>query len=366
MTKLPKKTPYLVTKGAGVLVLVIAGTGIYLGQGLTEKGGFGCGQEVAGASQSRLVDMGVRAPLYLFSWSGQLVRRDLVTGADTVLSDHGFAAPPSTVRSADGRWIVYFGVLADRPFTQYWLYDMQTGHDRLVLEHPAWGGSIPAFSPDGHQLAIAANYDDRWPNNSSAGIYVFETASPQATRLGVPGGIPAEAAWTAAEWSNDGSRLLLMTLDHRPGTRDRTYTSWGLGETSVRPIAARWVDQSPPPGRVAWLAEAGEIQVFEQHRMQGSQGHRLAPSPDGAWTPRLEQHGDTSALEVVGKDGRARQVDTGHYDQCEGYAVSVIGWIDAGHLVYRKPGSITLVYEPATGRVAPLLKANDHNYLFGW
>jgi len=351
---------------ASVLALVVAGAGIYFGQGLLAKSGFGCGQEAAGASQSRLVDMGIRTPLYLFSGSGQLVRRDLMSGADSVLSNHGFADPPSTVRSADGRWIVYFGVLANRPLTQYWLYDMQTSHDRLVLEHPAWGGSIPAFSPDGRQLAIAANYDDRWPNSSSAAIYVFETASAQATGLGIPGGIPAEAAWTAADWSSDGSRLLLMTLDQRPGKHDRTYTSWSLGEASARPITARWVDQSPAAGRVAWFTGAGEIQVFEQHGMQGSQGHRLASSPDGAWTPRLVQRGDASALEVVGKDGRARQVDTGHYDQCEGYAVSVIGWIDAGHLVYRKPGSITLVHEPTTGRVAPLLKANDHSYLFGW
>lgn len=292
-----------------------------------------------------------------------------MTGVDTVLSAHGFEQALSVVRSADGRWLSYSGTLADLRRTQYWLYDLQTGQDRLVLETPAWGGSIPVFSPDGQRLAIAANYDSRWPDASTAGTYVIETATPLVHRLGIPAAAPPAAAWTSLEWSADGSRLLLMTRDFRDGSkRPREYRSWSPGAPAAMEMDGRWVEAPySAPGHDEWLLNGVVIPVFEQRMLQGDAGGAPSTSPDGAWTVNVVESGGQAALEFTDRSGKVRRSDAGSHDECEGYAISLIGWIDDGHLVYRKPGHVTLVAEPATGRVAQLLDGDrDQGFQFGW
>ncbi|UUZ46945.1 hypothetical protein LP420_25170 [Massilia sp. B-10] len=88
--------------------------------------------------------------------------------------------------SFDGRWISYSGVQQKKGKTQYWLFDRKTKTDRLVFEHPAWGGGMPSFSPDGRYLSIDANYDTRWGNTSGAGMYLFDTATSSMVSVKLP------------------------------------------------------------------------------------------------------------------------------------------------------------------------------------
>lgn len=313
--------------------------------------------------------MGIQQPLILFAEHGRLVRRDLLTGAEAMLSDHGFEHAPSVVRSADGRWLAYSGTLTDMRREQYWLYDLKTGQDQLVLETPAWGGSIPVFSPDGQQVAIAANYDSRWADASVAGTYVFDTATVHVRRLGIPAAVPATAAWTLAEWSADGSRLLLMTRDVRDNAAvPREYRSWTPGAPGAVPIEGRWVEAPyNAPGHDEWLLNGAVVPVFEQRLLQDRGGVVPPTSPDGAWSVKVIERDGGASLEFTDKSGTLRRADVGPYDQCEGFAVRLFGWIDSGHLVYGKPGNVTLVVEPATGRVAPLLDPQrDGGFQFGW
>ncbi|HEY9109614.1 MAG TPA: hypothetical protein VIN58_23310, partial [Roseateles sp.] len=333
-------------------------------RGLRQTGG--CGQDVSALTLARLDDMGISQPLIVFVANGRLVKRDLITGAETVLSDHGFESAPSVVRSADGRWLSYSGMLRDGRREQYWLYDLQTSRDRLVLETPAWGGGIPAFSPDGRWLAVAANYDSRWPDAESAGVYVADTATMVVKRLSSTDQMTVEAVWTSLEWAADGSRLLLMTRDMRDGQRPREYRSWVPGNAKAVAMQGRWAESAAGLGSNEWLLNDAVVPVFEQRQLQGQSGLQPSPSPDGAWTVKVVERDGEGALEFTDRAGKVSRADVGPYDMCEGYSISVLGWLDAGHLVYRKPGSVTQVVEPATGRVAPLLRKQDDRYLFGW
>ncbi|MEK8034853.1 hypothetical protein AACH06_28885 [Ideonella sp. DXS29W] len=351
----------------GLLAAIAVAMGTCMIQAQTGAGA--CGSGSASGHQVPLKELHIQQPMILFVGGGRLVRRNLVTGEDTLLSDHGFAMSPSAVRSADGRWLSYSGVTAGKQSTQYWLYDLQTDQDRLVLEHPAWGGSIPAISPDGRYLAIAANYDSRWPDSSAASTYVFDTETLRPWRLGIPAEAPAASAWTLPEWSADGARLLLMTRDFRDGAaRPREYRSWTLGAPNAEPMEGRWAEgQHAGHGRNEWRLNDAVVPAFEQRLLQG-QGGAVAPtSPSGAWKVKVIEHHGSAVLEFTDPAGRVRQADTAPYDRCEGYAIALIGWIDGEHLVYRKPGMETLVVEPATGRVARLLSSeHDNDLLFGW
>ena len=333
------------------------------------KNAGGCGHAVGPQSYSRLSDLHIRQPLIHFASRGRLVRRDLLTGVETVLSTHGFEDAPSVVRSADGRWLSYSGTLHDLRRTQYWLYDLHTGQDRLVLETPAWGGSTPVFSPDGQHLAISANYDSRWPDAGMAGTYVINTATLRVHRLGIPAEAPPTAAWTLPEWSADGRRLLLMTRDFRDGTeRPREYRSWSPGASVSVTMEGRWVEApNHAPGHDEWLLNGVAVPIFEQRMLQGQGGPVPSASPGGAWTVKVVESDGEAALEFTDKAGNVRRVDAGSYDQCEGFGIHLVGWIDEGHLVYRKPGLLTLVAEPATRRVAQLFsEEGDQGFLFGW
>ncbi|HSI49720.1 MAG TPA: hypothetical protein VLA61_15725 [Ideonella sp.] len=351
-----------------VLATTAAALGAHFVSGAVKGSGRGCGRSAEVPTTARLADMHIQQPLLLFLAHGRMVRRNLTSGSDTVLSDHGFLFEPSVVRSADGRWISYSGELTDERRTQYWLYDMWSGQDRLVLETPAWGGSIPVFSPDGHYLAVAANYDSRWPDASMAGTYVFDTSTLKASRLGIPAAAPADTAWTDPEWSADGSRLLLMTIDERSGREHpREYRSWAPGTPAATPIEAQWVEEPQSGiGHSVWRLDGAEVPVFEQRLLQGQGGNAPTTSPDGSWTVKVLEPDGEAALEVTDRTGNTRRVDTGNYDGCEGFAFKLVGWIDPAHLVYRKPGPVTLVVEPATSRVAPLLQTHDQSYLLGW
>lgn len=352
---------------AGVMVLAAVAAASYVVGGARQMGS--CGQKFSARSHARLSDLGIRQPLILFVAHGRLMRRDLLTGAETILSDHGFESAPSVVRSADGRWLSYSGTLTDLRRAQYWLYDLQTGQDRLVLETPAWGGSIPVFSPDGRRLALAANFDSRWPDAGMAGTYVFDTATLQVSRLGVPATAPATAAWTLPEWSADGSWLLLVTRDFRDkAERPREYRNWAPGGSAAVAMEGRWVEAPhSAPGHDEWLLNGAVLPVFEQRLLQSYGGAAPFTSPDGAWRVKVAERDGEAALEFTDKRGRVYRADAGRYDQCEGYAIRLIGWIDARHLVYGKPGGVTLVVEPETGRVAPLLHSErDQGVQFGW
>ena len=324
----------------------------------------GCGLDAAAQASVPVSEMDIRRPLYLFLANGRFVKRDLSTGFDTVLSEHGFNEATSTVRSSDGRWLSYSGNIAHRNLTQYWLYDYVGGQDRLVLEHPSWGGSIPAFSPDGRYLAIAANYDTRWPDANAAGVYVIDTATLKRQRLDIPTKLPAVETWASTEWSSDGSRLLLMTHGTLDGSYLREYWSWRPGARQASQAEGRMVDDGPGVRHDAWFVEGKEVELHRQGGMRGRSVGGLLSTADGGWVASVDDNG---ILRVAGKDGRLLQADKAPYDACEGFSILPIGWIDSGHLVYRKPGGLVFIYEPSTQHVSRLLGDDPaRSYDFDW
>lgn len=324
-----------------------------------------CGQHASGdVRKVALASMRSKTPLYVIDHAGRLVKIDLGSGKSTTLSDHRFDSMPTLRASADGRWLTYSGVLESGGKTQYWLYGRRSGSERLVYEHPAWGGDSPGFSPDSRYLAISASYDTRWDSTSGAGLFLFDTATARLLSVTLPTKIPLRDAWTATDWSQDGKLLLILMRGKLPESQ------------------FSYVGYSPASGKFEILSGQYDSQAYRHHFKRGAQGISAAEvrrpksdeapssarSPGGKWRAYFEQRQDGRPYQLVvaNKAGVSKRVAVGSYNQCEGYTLNISGWLDERHLVYRNGMMKFLIFDAETGNTADLLGDDNAPLSFTW
>lgn len=300
--------------------------------------------------------------LYLMEDSGRLVTLNLRTGKSTVLSDHGFDTKPTLRPSGDGRWLSYSGVLRVADKTQYWLYDRHKQSDKLIYEHPAWGGGIPRFSPNSRFLAISAGFDSRWPNASRAGIYLLDTATMRLQAVPVPALNANRTAWTSASWSSDGKELLIL-VRNESAKEGFDYFSYRLATKRIEAIAGTYNRQLI---RHEFRRGIREIPTAQEIVPKSDLGVLSAWSPGRNWYAKLEGRDDSLPYKLMttSKEGVARKVATGGYSNCMGHDLYITGWLDERYLVYRKSMSYA-IFDVVTGSTAELF-SDEMATTFTW
>jgi hypothetical protein len=326
--------------------------------------GCGTGEQVS-INRVGLAAMAITTPLYVIQGSGKFFEVSLHDHHRRLISDHRFSQDmPGVQRSANKRWISYSGMVNGTSKTQYWLYDRQTKLDRLFFEHPAWGGGIPQFSPNGNFLAIAANYDKRWRSVRGAGIYVFDTATARMRSVKIPTTIAIEDAWADLQWSRGDDELLIMVRSVSVSNRVEYY-SYRLSTGRIEKISGYYDSKRYEH---VFTRNSQKVPSFEQVWPQSSLGLSSAFSPDRKWQAYLgEEEADmTYPLKVVGRDGVIKNVAVGRYDNCEGKSIHIAGWLDMKHFVYRYRSQKYFVAEADTGNTAKLFGENDFPLVFTW
>lgn len=309
--------------------------------------------------------MVIKTSLYVMQYSGELFQLDLEKHTSTRISNHGFDSGIPTVRpSFDGRWISYSGVQQKKGKTQYWLFDRKTKTDRLVFEHPAWGGGMPSFSPDGRYLSIDANYDTRWGNTSGAGMYLFDTATSSMVSVKLPTAIDQRVLWGSTNWSKDG-RELLIQIRAMNTSNSSEYYSYRPATKRIEKITGFY---NSAMHEHVFTRRSKEISLFGEVLPRSSPGSTSERSPDGKWHALLsEEKADGSySLNIVSKNGEVKAVAIGGSENCIGKTVYIIGWLDDRHLVYRSRGVDYLVFDVVTGATADLFVEKDGPTEFTW
>ncbi len=324
----------------------------------------GCGQSPPTAVvKVPLASMSSATPLYLMESSGRLVKMDLRARSKAILSDHGFYMMPSLRPSGDARWLSYNGVLKGAEKTQYWLYDRHNHTDQLVFEHPAWGGSIPSFSPDSRYLVISAGYDSRWPDASRAGIYLFDTTTMRLQAVPLPALKAHKEAWVSADWSQDGNELLIL-VRNTAVEQGFDYFSYRLANRKVERLSGRYIR---PASRHEFLRGGRAIPATEELRPRSDLAVRSEWSPGRNWHAHFDQRQDSLPyqLMVTSREGVSRPTATGYYDQCAGSTLHITGWLDERHLVYRNSMNY-YVFDAQTGTTADLFSEDTMPFTFTW
>ena len=326
---------------------------------------FGCGMsEQADKRKVPIASMHIKTPLYVIQDRGKFSKVDMDKHASTTISEHGFYSEPTLMPSADGRWMSYSGVLKGFTKTQYWLYDVHNNAERLILEHPAWGGGIPEFSPDGRYLVIAANYDSRWDSVRGTGLYLFDTTTSSMLSVKLPTTISTKDAWTSPTWSKDGKELLMMVRAMSVSDK-REYYSYCPAAQRIEKING-YYDSTKHED--VFQRRRREIVLFEKILPRSQVGQTSAFSSDGKWRAYLgEESADgTYPLNVAGKDGVVKKVALGHYENCGGKTIYITGWLDENHFVYRHNPLSYFVVDAATGKTAELFGEKESSYIFTW
>lgn len=325
----------------------------------------GCGKrELSQVRPVPLSTMHSGTPLYVMEGAGRLIKLDLNSGKTTILSDHGFHSAPTLRASADGRWLSYSGELKTGNKQQYWLFDRSNNSERLVYEHPAWGGGIPAFSPDGRYLAIGANYDSRWDSASRAGLFVFDTATARLISVKLPVTMSVKETWASPAWSQDGETLLILARD-MSGDAGFIYLGFHPASGHIDKLSGQYDSQAY---RHDFKRGATVIPVADDSVPRSEIAHESAWSPGGQWHAYFDQRQDSQPyrLVIADKAGVVKPVAVGHYNQCEGYTLDITGWLDERHLVYRSGMMRFYVFDTATGTTAHLAGDDDTLVSFTW
>ena len=336
-----------------------------------------------------LPSLGIKTQLFVVNGSGRLLRFDPGTGRWTTLADHDFVQGegprpgPSVEPSADGRWISYNDDLDKQKLRQYWLYDRHSGTDRLVLQTPSSFLSESVLSPDGHLLAIAANFNENWPDDQVAGLYLFDTATLKQTRIVLPGSLPFKEYWARLRWSADGKEILIK-FQTQSDHNDAGDYAWNVLEQRL--VAVRAGDDAADGGGY-FLRSGKRVALAPEQRPQSQreQGIRI-PIPDapvapletelslpsGLWHAKLgmpDAKGNY-ALEVKGGDGKAKTAFVSHFEPCNDRVVRnmprLAGWLDERFLVYQDADRHTYVFDPVTGGTASLFDDTDGVAQFMW
>lgn len=312
-----------------------------------------------------LASMAITTPLLVMQTTGALFTVNLSSQVWTRISNHGFSnGMAELVPSVDGRWFSYSGTRKGNASTQYWIYDSQSKVDRLVHEHPPWGGASPEFSPDSKFLAIAASYDKRWGSDTGAGIFLLDTATWGSLPVHLPTSIAAKDAWAFTRWSRDGNELLVMRRS-MAATDVFEYFSYRLSTKVVEKISGHY-DRGIYDHVFTRLDR--EIPLAKKVRPRSMLGLSSEHSPDGTWRAFLEKENQdrTYMLNVAHRTGATKKVALGHYDHCEGRTIVITGWLDEQHLVYRDRALNYRVFETSTGNTADLFSEQEPLRIFTW
>ncbi len=302
-------------------------------------------------------------PLYVMEDSGRLLRMDLRTNGKTVLSDHGFYMMPTMRTSGDGRWLSYHGAIEAADKTQYCLHDRRKQADQLVYEHPAWGGGIPAFSPDSRYLVVSAGYDSRWTDATRAGIYLFDTKTMQLGAVPLPALKANKTAWVTANWSRDGKELLVL-VRNMSAKEGFDYFSYRLATNKVEALSGRYIQQA---SRHEFLRDARAVPAAEEIRPRAELGGRSEWSPGRNWHAHFDypQASLSYPLLVTSKGGVTSAVATGKYEPCAGLTLLISGWLDERHLVYRNSMNY-YIFDAQMGTTAELFNEAEMPLTFTW
>ena len=343
------------TKGGLLLGAILAGV-TWPGQVLAN-----CGADPAKAVATvPISSLGITKPIYAFDKSGKFFKVDVPTDEWVVISDHRFLWKPSVVVSKDRRWISYSGNLKTEAHTQYWLYDTKTGRDRLYLQHPAWGGSIPRIAPDSTYLAVYANFDRRWPGESGVGLYLVDMETANAKFLGIPSRIPAKIGWASIDWSKDANSLLVMMRDMvRDGEPKREHYEYRIPEKRFDRISGEYVDADSSE---RFFRSGQPVPTAHDEHPQSQVGHRQLTSPDGQWIARIDGQ---YKLILAPRSGVERLVESGTYDNCAGVTIRMHGWLDDKHMIY-SVNDVTRVIDASTGLQAQLFTGTQRPAAFLW
>ncbi len=317
--------------------------------------GAGCGKhESSGVRAVALAAIRSKTPLYVMKNSGRLLKVELSSGTTTVLSDRGFYMMPTLRPSGDGRWLSYSGVLKSAKKTQYWLFDRSSNTERLVYEHPAWGGGIPSFSPDSRYLAISASYDSRWDSDSSAGLFLFDTATSRLLTITLPARTVSRRAWVSTDWSQDGKALLIMV---KSPMNEFSYFLYRPANRKIEAISGQYNSKEH---RHDFSSRTRAIPAAEELVPRSDLGQQSAWSPSRKWHAYFDQGQEnlTYRLFAKNKEQVIKAVAFGRYDQCEGRTLVISGWLDDRHLVYRISMAY-FIFDVETGSTADLFGDDD-------
>jgi hypothetical protein len=310
-----------------------------------------------------LATFGIERPLYVMRENGRLDRGDLRSGTWQKVLHHELNWAPHVEVSGDGRWVSIHGVTRDGSATQYWLYDLMREEEHELYQHPAWGGSIPSFSPDSRRVLLLALRDQRWPSMEAEGLFLHELASRRLERLPLPegGAKSLENGHVMADWAIDGKSLLMVFREYRAKgeTSLETAYEYSLETRHYRPISARFDDTLH---RHRFFADGKELEAHEAAPLASHAGYTQRHSRNGKWNATITGEHE---LRVSEEGGRSHAVDIGLYDHCEGVTIRIHGWIDDERLVYES-GHSTYVYSAADRSRALLFDEEEGVATFFW
>jgi hypothetical protein len=303
-----------------------------------------------------LMSVVVATPLYVFDRAGRFYRGNFRDDKRQLISDHGFVAEPHAMRSPDGRWIAYSGVLKANGAVQYWLFDKQETTDLLLLERPKGLWSDERFSPDGKRIAIFVYPEIRSAPAKGTGLYIVDVASARTTVYGYPGDAPIEQGSTF--WSRDGGQVLVYLRATRAAGDTSEYYRLSLGAGKFERISGRY-DRAQLTQ--AFFDGAKPITIHSGYATLRSQdNHQTLRSPDGSWTAMLP---DLAALLIIGRDKTRKVLHPASQDLCE--SAIIVGWVDSRYLVYRTERNAYLG-DASTGKSRYLFPDSERPKLFDW
>jgi hypothetical protein len=295
-----------------------------------------------------------RTPLYLVDEKGRLQRGTFGGDAWTPVSDHGFTSQPHVAIDRSHRWIGYQGAVGDGTRWQYWLFDLETGSDRLVLELTADAWALPSFSPDGRTMAMFV--DPVKPGAADAGMYLVDTQTATVRHLPLPPDYPASDRIVGRQsWSATGD--LLVWIGHHPLRGYRV----SLADGSYHPIEAK--DRTN--GLYSFAQDGEDIELAEEAFPQSQWARQRAESADGKWVAEIDrQH----RLRLSPASGDDRVIAQGSVNDCEGITIGVMGWVDGGEYVVYRLDDVSYVYGTRSGETALLFPDGrvDPTFWFFW
>jgi hypothetical protein len=323
----------------------------------------GCGADESGHSLSKPISwISTNTPLYWIDAEGRLLVGTFDRRTSRVLHEHPFGSAPELYVSGDRRWLLYGRWMRDRETEELWLFDTRHATIRKVFDAPAFGGGIPAFSPDGRTVAIYKSYDRRWPQARGMGLYLIDTERAETAFHGHidTSAIPPAELNAQPRWSSRGDTVLLHAVGRPGGVFTREFHAFAVATRKFRRIDGRYVQAMDDE---AFLEDGSQIPIEAETRPRSHVWYGELRSPDGSLLARMN---DEHELAVEAQDKSAVTIDSGSYNDCEGVTIGINGWVDQNKYLVYSISMTTYIAEPTTGRKAVLFSKDDKISSFTW